>query len=246
VTLLYSLVFSPDGKRLIASEYDAVKAWDMATGDEVFALKEAPTRAAAVACAPDGQRLATGVGDGLVVLWDAVTGKQLRTLKGLGPGKTSLAFSPDGTRVAAGTVNQQLVKVWDAAAGEELHTFKNVNPQYVAFSLDGKRLAVACSDWTVRLWDAVSGTEIVVLKEHPTSVWSVAFNVDGATLVSADLSGKVILWDNKSLKKLREWQLPGKVNRVLFAPDGRHLLTANGNGTSYIVRLAAPSEKVAR
>ncbi len=34
---------------------------------------------------------------------------------------------------------------------------------------------------------------------------------------------------------LREWQLPGPVNGV--AADGRHLATANGNGTVYILRL---------
>jgi hypothetical protein len=38
-------------------------------------------------------------------------------------------------------------------------------------------------------------------------------------------------------KKLHEWQLPGGVAAVCFAPDGRHLAAANANGTVYILRL---------
>jgi hypothetical protein len=40
--------------------------------------------------------------------------------------------------------------------------------------------------------------------------------------------------------KRREWTLPGVVHDVAFAPDGRHLATANGNGSVYILRLAKP------
>jgi hypothetical protein len=40
-----------------------------------------------------------------------------------------------------------------------------------------------------------------------------------------------------------EWRLPGPVYDLAFASDGRHIATANGNGTVYILRLPAPATK---
>ena len=49
----------------------------------------------------------------------------------------------------------------------------------------------------------------------------------------------LILWDPATGNRLKEWQLPGPIGKVLFSPDGKHLATGNGNGTIYILRLAA-------
>jgi formylglycine-generating enzyme required for sulfatase activity len=59
---------------------------------------------------------------------------------------------------------------------------------------------------------------------------------DGKTLVSSGEHGLVTLWNAVTGKSLREWQFPGVYASI--APDGRHLATANGNGTVYILRIA--------
>jgi WD40 repeat protein len=56
-------------------------------------------------------------------------------------------------------------------------------------------------------------------------------------LASAGHDGRIILWDVAKQAKVREWQMPGPVLAVGFAPDGRHLAAANGNGTVYVLRL---------
>ena len=56
-------------------------------------------------------------------------------------------------------------------------------------------------------------------------------------LASAGCDGRIILWDVAAGARRHEWQLPGWVKGVAFAPDGRHLAAANGNGTVYILRL---------
>jgi WD40 repeat protein len=71
-------------------------------------------------------------------------------------------------------------------------------------------------------------------------VVAVAFSPAGKTVASADRHGRIVLWDVAAGDKLREWQLPGQVWDIAFAPDGRHLAAANGNGTVYILRLAKP------
>ncbi len=48
----------------------------------------------------------------------------------------------------------------------------------------------------------------------------------------------MILWDTATGKKWCEWKARSKVNSLAFAPDGRHLATANDNGTVYVLRLA--------
>ena len=105
----------------------------------------------------------------------------------LGKGKISdIEYSPDGTRLAvAGSVG---IWFYDAETYKEVSLVvgdTTAGMTSIAFSPDERRLVGGCTERTVRLWDAKSGTLQRTLKGHTDPVYCVAFSPDGKTLASA-------------------------------------------------------------
>jgi tRNA A-37 threonylcarbamoyl transferase component Bud32 len=142
--IVYSVAFSPDGKRILTGCWDnTAKVWDTETGTEILALKGNPLhRVLSVAFSPDGKRILTGSTDGTAKVWDADKGIELFSLKG-----HTAAFSPDGKRIVTGSFDSP-AKVWDAEKGTEVLTFKGHLSRLtnVAFSPDGRYILTTSGD----------------------------------------------------------------------------------------------------
>ena len=72
----------------------------------------------------------------------------------------------------------------------------------LAFSPDGKILAVAGEDVAVRRWDVQTGEELGIREAHTGIVWAMSLSPDGHTLASVSSDGTARLWDLKSGKQL--------------------------------------------
>jgi hypothetical protein len=130
------------------------------------------------------------------------------------------------------------VKVWDPSSGQELRTFSghagSVNS--VAFSPDGKMLASASSDKTVRIWNVATGSEMRRVSGNLQNVTCIAFSPDGKVLAGGTNFGFIEVWDSNTgqLSYTFYGQHIAEINAMAFSPDGKTL--ASG-GTDRTVRL---------
>jgi WD40 repeat protein len=192
----------------------------------------------AVAFSPDGKLLA--VANGSVTLWDASSGRKVRTLAVPDPSESAvskLVFSSD-SKCLAGVGD--VVRLWEVAAGKEIRIFDYrdncARPSAVAFSPDGRKLAVATATETfargfsILLFEVGTWRKIRRLRVPGNWVDDLAFTADGKRLAALNsgvarrvrqantMSGFVTLWDVAGGKELvsRTDICPGTLS-----PDGR-------------------------
>jgi len=95
-------------------------------------------------------------------LWDPVLGGVVGILAGHTDFVSDLAFSRDGAFLATAGRDQRSVRLWGVHSGQEKERpqFQGLpkgSARSVAFSNDGRLLAIGCSDWMVRVYEVKTG-----------------------------------------------------------------------------------------
>ncbi len=195
-------------------------------GPLTLALKAGPlSPVPAVAFHPDGNILATGT-YGRVTLWDLAEGKPARAITAVLGAVNDLKFSPDGTTLA--------VAGGQPSARGDLRLFSidgkllRVLPGHddviasVSWSPDGKRLASASYDRTVRTWDATTGKTLATFTHHSDFALAAAFSPDGKMLFTGSKDRSVRLIDaSTGAGKFTFSDRDEDVLSVAVHPDGK-------------------------
>ncbi|MEV0384742.1 AAA family ATPase [Nonomuraea sp. NPDC050643] len=235
-SMVRRVVFSRDGKTLVAAMGDTVRLWDVATSRRLgapFAGDKGDILD--VALSADGSTLATVGYERAARLWDVATRRQTGSLKDSVYGFSSVAFSPDGTRVVTGGSGGRTV-LWDTASRQQVLSLRDnyAGVERVVFSPDGRLLAAASDDGVVRLADPQTHLQLGTLMRAQGTV---ALSPNGRTLAAGvrdPLDPAIQLWDVATQRPVGPPLVPKGARRsvtmIAFTPDGRTLLTSHLDG----------------
>jgi WD40 repeat protein len=211
------VAFSPDGTQVMTGDFGitAARVWDVSiTGDaEIANLPAVANTYGAVDFTSDGRQLVATSAAGSVAAWDAVAFTRVRTLgaaTGSPPAPTLGGAS--GPPMASGA-----------------DTFS------IDVSPDGRLVAAARFDGTVRAWDLRTGRDAFTVDPGPTlpgaPYMDVAWSPAGEVLAVAandGLTGRVTIVDRSGRQAIHPLQeeFGFAVGSISFSPDGEQLITS--------------------
>jgi WD40 repeat protein len=224
---------------------------------------------APVAFSQDGSVLAYADPTGPILLWQVDTGKERGRL-----GKRNkrrvvkcLTFSRDGRRLAAGGYEAGgMAEVWDTTKGKLLRKVTGpvwpmkypgdlIGPlggvESVAFTPDGRAVAVKNSAGPVRLWEIGSGRQLLRSDPKPgayADCTAVACSPDGRLVASAEWWSSIVLWEVASGREVGRFRPTSgrRVEALAFSPDGRILASAGEDPTILLWKIPDSARKPKR
>jgi WD40 repeat protein len=151
----------------------------------------------------------------------------------------ALAFNPGGG------VGPRELRCWDVASGRELFAIRQGDPtrpldvgeydfivmDHLKLGSDGRLLAAPCSSGEIKLWDAVTGKELLRMRQPSTFPYLLAFAPDSKHIVAVEQTpaGRaVVLWEAGTSKRTTLASLSREADVWVLAvsPDGKSLALA--------------------
>ncbi|RKU15867.1 hypothetical protein C6500_18810 [Candidatus Poribacteria bacterium] len=266
-----AIAFSPDSSTLaIAGRDRKIRLWDAVSGEHQLTLTEHTDEVYSLVFNPDGRTFAGIGGDSTIRLWDAVTGEHLQTITGHTRSVSTISFDADGSTIATGsghddgTSGDKIIRIWNVHSECLQSTFKGPLGRWidydrkfidsVSYSPDGKTLASASEDGTIRLWDVESEKPRATtfeglrgiqtsepLQEYSIDGFVLTYSPDGKTLATSsrdDLAKDttVQLWDAVTCKHKATLTTEHceVILSIAFSPDSYTVAGGGRSGEVYL------------
>jgi periodic tryptophan protein 2 len=193
-----SLVYSPDGQRLITTADDGkIKVWDVKSGFCIVTFTEHTSGVTACEFSKKGNVLFTASLDGSIRAWDLVRYRNFRTFTA--PTRlsfSSLAVDPSGEVVCAGSLDSFDIHIWSVQTGQLLDRLAGHQGPIsaLAFAPNGSSVVSGSWDHTVRVWSIFSRTQTSEPLQLQADVLDVAFRPDSLEVAVSTLDGQLTFW----------------------------------------------------
>lgn len=242
---VYSVKFNPDDTKLISCSRDTtIRIWDFNSGNELSKIFTGARGLADVDISPDGKKIIfcswylkeSGV-NGLISLYDFETNEKIWTTDYNTHPLVAVKFSADGERFAVGSWEAN-ASIWELGnlSNPKIFDFSDVKEysavDNIAFSPDGKFIAVATKNATPRVWEIETGKLVYELRGHQKPVISIAYSMDGKQLYTSGNDATIIIWNAESGKKIsRIFGHEDNVSSISTSPDGKYFITSSADKT---------------
>ncbi len=228
---IYSLSFSPDGRKFATGSKDnIVGVWDLTTGKQLTRFEEYDNHSG-IAFSPSNKTIAYGLLDKTISIFNITSGKQLAKFDGHSEG-SDMAFSPDGNTLAISFLKS--IVLWDIISVKQkmIIDIGNIEAKNICFSPDGKNLAFLSDLNSIRLINLSTHREQPGFEGHEDSVVIIAFSPDGKTLASGSFDKTVRLWDVETGEQLAVFEgHKDLVISIAYSQDGKSLISGSTDKT---------------
>ncbi|MFB2920618.1 CHAT domain-containing protein [Aerosakkonema funiforme] len=223
-----SVSFSADSRTLVSSSQDrTIRMWKI-DGTELY-IKDIQKPIEYVAFSPDGQKIASAIENGNIIIWQNYNDffTEVRTLNGHKDKVKKVSFSSDSnTIVSCG--RDTTVKLWHSCGKFEGHSDKIVS---IDLSADGNIIATASHDGTVKLWER-NGSLKKNLPIDSRTIIDIKFNPVKDIIATASHDGTLKLWsiEGELLKTFKNDDI-NELKNISFSPDGNLIAIASKDST---------------
>jgi WD40 repeat protein len=246
-SLVGSLLYTPDGKKLLSMAYNYLVLWDASSLREIRKFLGHTHPIMSMAITTDGNYAISGSGFGELILWNMQNGSVIKKIDGLSGNVDAVSFSNDNKYVFASLNKEEIlskvkseykVKIFDSSNLNEIGTLNGLTGiiRSISFNNDGSELLIHSFD-SVRILNYKSMKEQVVIRDSDGEIRSAIYINDGNSILTVtEIPAK--LFSNEEYKSLiKQWNAKnGKFVRLIahststsveVSKDNKYILANN-------------------